>query len=184
MVVSKFINQQELIGCLSNLTIYIIRLTLNTDSVFNHFNAPIFIGSARTYADWVWHSLNFGELWVRICQSFELLKKKTFLSLCSFLAECFQFFYQPISKWQFQVRPPGLITLVVTLTLTDLRAQDHAFVRQGFSLEKTLSKPENREELKCKVTQWSDLSGFVSNLRQTMDENLKNTEWNTCRIST
>jgi len=60
--------------------------------------------------------------------------------------------------------------------MTNLRAQDHAFVRQGFSLEKTLSKPENREELKCKVTQWSDLSGFVSNLRQTMDENLKNTE--------
>ena len=73
-------------------------------------------------------------------------------------------------------RPPGLITLVITLTLTDLRAQDHAFVRQGFSLEKTLSKPENREELKCKVTQWSDLSGFVSNLRQTMDDNLKNTQ--------
>ena len=48
--------------------------------------------------------------------------------------------------------------------LTRLRVEDFAFVREGFSLQKSLKKPENIGKLKCSVTYWSDLSGLVPTL--------------------
>jgi len=46
--------------------------------------------------------------------------------------------------------------------LTKLREEDFAFVREGYSLQRSLKKPENISQLKCKVTYWSDLSVVTS----------------------
>ena len=49
--------------------------------------------------------------------------------------------------------------------MTKLRpVLDYAFVREGFRLKESLKKQENRDQLKCNVVYWSDISVVASKL--------------------